>query len=493
MKFRKAALLSLLSALVFLSGLPVWAAHRATHLGHPVTRFATPLEKPGDLRARFRDPKLTPDIASVLRQWGWKGSLDDLHFAAQNARITELQLPIGYTMPFMSTRKDGRATLLREVIWSGPEPVPAYAFSFSSNGRRYRCVTPKACSNFFLEDEGADAPKLQLVKLAPREAGACEPFEMKLQVRNTGRVPLTQVKITDTLPAGLKTPDGRSQFEVDAGTLKPGAGVEFRFPVVASATGTFTNRARATSAEGATADAASVTTVRASALELICTTPEQVIAGRPIRVCLTLRNIGQVAEPNATITLPVPAESQVAEATAGGAITGTAVTWNVASLAPGDRREVCAVFTPTGTNTLVFQPSVQGACAAAESQCATRILGVTAILLEVVDLADPIQVGETATYVITVMNQGFARGDNIRLVCTLPPSQEFVSSSGSTRAVVEGSRVTMEVLPSLESKVVATWQVVAKALRPDDARFSVELHSDQFARPIRENEATQQY
>jgi hypothetical protein len=37
------------------------------------------------------------------------------------------------------------------------------------------------------------------------------------------------------------------------------------------------------------------------------------------------------------------------------------------------------------------------------------------------------------------------------------------------------------------------WQVVVKAAHADDARFGVELRSDQFKRPVTETEATQQY
>ena len=34
---------------------------------------------------------------------------------------------------------------------------------------------------------------------------------------------------------------------------------------------------------------------------------------------------------------------------------------------------------------------------------------------------------------------------------------------------------------------------MVKALKVDDARFKVDLRSDQFERPIREDESTQQY
>ena len=43
-----------------------------------------------------------------------------------------------------------------DVLWAGKKPIDAFAFEFSSNCVRYRLVTPKACSNFWVEDLGKD-------------------------------------------------------------------------------------------------------------------------------------------------------------------------------------------------------------------------------------------------------------------------------------------------------------------------------------------------
>ncbi|MFM8420317.1 MAG: hypothetical protein ACKOEQ_09360, partial [Verrucomicrobiota bacterium] len=133
------------ACVVFLDLAPrVMAEHRATFLGNPATRFADPLVAPEDLRWRFRDPALRRDIEEVLRQWGWKGRLDDLFKAAESAPIVEREIAIGERLPFMSTREKGRPICLVDVVWVGKKPAPAYAFEFASAGRRYRCLTPKA-------------------------------------------------------------------------------------------------------------------------------------------------------------------------------------------------------------------------------------------------------------------------------------------------------------------------------------------------------------
>jgi uncharacterized repeat protein (TIGR01451 family) len=381
----------LLRALVL--GLAVAAAapaaaqqHRATRLGNPATRFAPPLVTPEDLRARLGDPKLKPDIASILRQWAWKGDFDDLIKAIATADITEVKIPVGTRLPFMSSRENGEPVALRDVLWAGDAPIPAYALEFSSKGRRYRCVTPKPCSNFFLEDLGA--------------------------------------------------------------------------PVLA----------------------------------LECSAPAEVPVGRPVQVCLTLRNAGDAAEPKATITLPIPPGAVGVRATTGAGWSGSNVTWEIRGLATNTAKQVCAVFYLAQPGTLPFAATAAGTGAPlARTACQTRVFGIPGILIDAVDLEDPVEVGHEVTYDIKLTNQGTAPCTNVRLVCTLPESEEFVSGTGPTPVRAEGRTLTTEPLASFAPKSKVTWRIIVKALAPDDARFKVNLYADQLKKPIYEEEPTQLY
>ena len=250
--------------------------HRATRLGIPGFRFADPITTPEGLRALFSNARLKPDIASILDQWGWQGDLEDLHRAAATAEVSELKVRPGTRLPFMSTRKNGKPVALFDVLWAGKQPFDAYVFMFSSKGQRYRCVTPKLCSNFFLEPLG-----------------------------------------------------------------------------------------------------------------------------------------------------PVP-------------------------------------------------PQIS-------------------IHFEVVDLEDPIEVGNPVTYDISVLNQGKTPISNIRLLCTVPPNQEFVSGTGVTPVTAQNRKVWLHAVPVLEGKAVARWRVIVKAIGAGDTRFKVECLCDQITEPFVRYEATQQY
>lgn len=363
--------------------------HRATRLGNPATRFAPPLFTPDDLRARFRDPKLQPDFRAVLEQWGWHGELADLFHAAQTHEISAINILIGERMPFMSTRENGKPICLRDVLWAGKEPAPAYAFSFSSKGRRYRCVTPKACSNFYVEDLGPEP---------------------------------------------------------------------------------------------------------APALTLSCNAPAEIPTGRAVEVCLTLINHGTAPAETTTITLPIPPNVRVASRTDSAVVTTNQLIWKIAPLAPNQGKQVCAVFKAAQPGTLNFNArAASTGTNQATTACETRIVGVPAILLEVIDLDDPIDVGNEVTYEIKVVNQGSAPGTNIRLNCILPPSQQFLSATGSSPGTGTNGVVTLEGIAVLPPKETVVWLIKTKALVADDARFKVELHSDQFEKPIVEDESTQQF
>ena len=310
------------------------------------------------------------------------------HAAASN-QVSDIKILVGERMPFMSSRENGKAICLRDVLWAGKEPTPAYAFNFSSKGRRYRCVTPKACSNFFLEDLGPE----------PR-----------------------------------------------------------------------------------------------AALSLTCNAPEEMTTSRAVGVCMTIINSGTTASEPTKLTLPIPAGARVTSRTDRAVVETNRVIWDIAALEPNQGKQVCVVFKSSQPGVLDFYPvALSGKTNSFQSSCSTRVVGIPAILLEVVDLDDPIEVGNEVTYEIKVTNQGTATGTNVRLVCTPPASQQFVSATGTTAVTATNAIITMDSIAQLAPKAFGIWTVTLKAAVSDDARFKIELSSDQFEKPITEDESTQQY
>ena len=93
--------------------------HRATRLGNPATRFAKPIRQADDVRVLVRGDKTKADVAAILNEVAWKGSLDDLDRAAAAAVISAVQIPTGTHLPFMASRHNGRPHALVNVLWAG--------------------------------------------------------------------------------------------------------------------------------------------------------------------------------------------------------------------------------------------------------------------------------------------------------------------------------------------------------------------------------------
>ena len=390
MNMRPVSLLLSLLALWLVPVISVPAQqHFATQLGNPATRFANPLQTPDDLRRMLTSEALRADVDFIARESGFQGDLDDLRRAATNSRILELKIPTKTLLPAMSTRKDGKAVLLREVLWMGKEPIDAYEFYFASKGRRYRVVTPKACANFWVEDYGKQM-----------------------------------------------------------------------LPVLA----------------------------------MQCSAPAEVSLRRPAEVCLTITNSGDELEATTSVTLVVPVDAGFVSATGAGQSEPGRVVWTIRNLMPGTSSNVCAVFKPAQPGAVLFTATARGQVAPqTETRCETRIMGIPAILIEVVDLIDPIDIGENETYEIQVLNQGSAILTNLKVVCTLAEGQEFVSGSGPSQVTAEGSTVNLATVPALHPKDTAVWRVVVKVLKAGDVRFTADVSTDQFQPPILETESTRQY
>ena len=360
--------------------------HRATRLGNPATRFAPTLYSPEDLRARFADEKLRPDFAEILRQWGWAGNLADFFAAGLTNEIVEWQIPVGDTMPFMSSREDGKPICLRNVTWAGAEPIHAYAFKFHSNGRIYRCITPKPCSNFFVVDLG----------------------------------------------------------------LEPKSG-----------------------------------------LAIDCTVPEKVVVGRTVEICLNLHNTGNLPEPMATVTLPVPDTAVVTATTDGGVVTNNYVTWNIPNLPPNATKQVCTVLKTSKPGTLNFNSIASSAAVeTVHSACETEVFGIPAILLEKADDPDPVAIGDTTTYTVKITNQGTVDDSNVQVVVAIAPQLAPVSSA---EGKIDGQTVTLPVIPKLAPKDAVTYKIVAKGVTAGDGHTKFTLSSDMLKSPISAEESTTVY
>ena len=153
-------------------------------------------------------------------------------------------------------------------------------------------------------------------------------------------------------------------------------------------------------------------------------------------------------------------------------------------------------FNLTGTEAANLEATARARarCAPDVSNSArTKVMTIAALLLEAVDVADPVRVGENVVYRITVTNQGSGPDTNIRITAKLPAELQYASATGVTEATAEGQTVKFAPVATLAAGRSAKWELTATAKQAGDVRFEVQLESDSLTKPALKSEPTRLY
>lgn len=355
----------------------------------------------------------------------------------------------------------------------------------ASNG-----LSDNACA-----DTVVTAPSLALVLNCQAELMLCDNVPFRVVVSNNGDGTAKNVMVTVDLPDGLASSDGRNQLSFSAGNLGAGQSKEATFNAKASRVGDYGVRASATADGGLMADSNCSTRIVSPSLAVSKTGPDVRYIGRPATYQITVNNTGNVPARDVILTDTIPAGLQFISASDGGQMSGGRVTWNLGTMEPGSSKSVTTELKATGFGSVVNTATVQAYCADANASYTMEVKGVPAVLLEVIDMNDPIEVGGTETYEIVVTNQGSAPDLNTKIVVTLPPEMDYVSASGPSgeQASVEGKTISFPPYPSLAPKQRIIYKVQTKANAVGDVRFRTTMTSDMLQTPVEETESTHIY
>lgn len=336
-------------------------------------------------------------------------------------------------------------------------------------------------------------PQLALTKSAQAEAMVNELIPVRMVVSNPGTGIAKNVVVTDRLPEGMTTETGMKALKYNIGDLAANQSKEMNLNVKADRTGKFTNVATAT-ADGLTAEASATTIVTMPKLAIVKEATEKQYSGRNITYTIKVTNTGDANAANTVINDPLPEGTTLIGASNGGTASGNQIVWNLGTLAPNASKTVSATVKAVGVGTVRNTACAQADNTAQVCDSAdTQVIGVSAILLEVSDAVDPIEVGQAGKYIITASNQGTARDTNVKISLELEDTMQYATSTGPTAATVSGNTITFAPLPALEARTKVTWTVTVKAVKSGDVRCKVQLDSDQLSRPVMETEATTIY
>lgn len=338
-----------------------------------------------------------------------------------------------------------------------------------------------------------EKPGIAVDKKCPAEVTTCDPIEYIVTIRNTGDTTLKNVKFNDNLPSGCTTTDGKTTVSGSVPDLAAGQAKEARFTVKCGKPGRYDNKVQASADGGLNAEASCSTVVKQPMLEITKSCPGTRFLGRTGTYEIMVTNKGDTASKNTVVTDTLPAGTSFVSATEGGSGSGGGIVWNLGSLEAGQSRKLSATVKFNTSGDLKNTASANGVCAEATASCSTKVEGIPAILLEVIDLEDPIEVGAQTTYEIKITNQGSKADTNIAIELTLPPEEDFISGSGPTPSTAAGKIIKFAPLPSLAPDAVATYRVIVKGNKAGDVRLKVIMTTTELTTPVQETEATRFY
>lgn len=359
-------------------------------------------------------------------------------------------------------------------------------------------VTPQAWVTF----TGSSAmrikvrePKLTLKASALDKVLVGDPAQFTLTVSNPGDGSADQVKIHAVLSEGLEHVRG-NKIDFDLGNLAAG---ESRNVTLLCATRTGGAQKCETTAEaegGLHAKDSATVNVIMPRLDLVLSGPGLRYLERRALYTLKVTNPGDAPATNVTVADVVPAGFKVLAASHGGRhdFQTRTVSWFLGEVGPGQTREVQLEVQAINPGEHKHKATAVGARGLrAESEVMTRVEGVSALLVELVDTEDPIEVNGDTAYEVRITNTGSKTETDIKLVASVPEKMQFKNAQGPARYREEGKTIVFEPIQKLAPRADAIFRINVKALEPGTVRFQIQVTSTNLTEPVIKMEPTRIY
>jgi uncharacterized repeat protein (TIGR01451 family) len=335
-------------------------------------------------------------------------------------------------------------------------------------------------------------PQLAIRMSAPDKVMIGQEQRVKIELRNPGSGDATGVMLFENVPENVKHVAGPA-LEFEIGTLRAGETRELELVLLAEKAGKVVNILTAKAEGNLQVQQQVEFEVIAPALEVEVNGPERRYLERPATYEVSVGNPGTAPAHDVQIITKLPKGMRFVRANNMGEYDAAthAVYWSLAELPEGESGKVELVTMPveTGPQTLEVESRAgQGLADQAKQQIIVE--GLAAIMFEVRDIEDPIEVGGETGYEIRVVNQGTKAATNVQVAVHLPPGMQIVSAEGETQHGTRGGALTFEPLPQLLPKADTLYRVRVQGLQAGDQRITVEVNTDDFAQPIRREEST---
>lgn len=340
-----------------------------------------------------------------------------------------------------------------------------------------------------------EEPDLAVVLKGAQEVIAGETFTQIVHVSNPGTGTAQDIVVHAEIPSGLEHPRGK-RIELAIGTLTAGETREIRLSLTAVAGGEQTLAVEARCGKSLVRQTQTTIQVSAPQLQVNINGPALRYVDRQAQYVTTVKNAGGVPTDNVRVQYHLPVGFEFVKAERGGRHDWSTrtVTWFLGRLEAEQTVELPAVFMAKQSgaqrHSVIVTDEVGGST---EATLETRIDAISAVVMEVVDLDDPVEVGVQTGYEIRIRNDGTREAQNIQVQFDLPREIDLVDTQGPTPARRGKTGIMFRPIESLGPKQRATYRVIVSGQQAGNLRVRARLTQQGGTDPMVVEEQTKFY
>jgi len=336
-------------------------------------------------------------------------------------------------------------------------------------------------------------PVLTIAKTGPATAILGSDVTYNIVVANKGTTLAKNVVVTDAVPDGLSHASGQKELTFALGDLAPNQTTNIPVTFKTTKRGNICNPAVANSSNAGKVNSEACTLVQQPGLRIVKVGEKTLLINRIATYTLLITNTGDITLTGVVVTDNAAAQTAIVDAPGAATLSSNAATWNVGELKAGEQKTFTVKVVSKVPGSFCDNATVASAQGLKDaSEACTEWVGVTGVLVEVVDDPDPIQVGDTTTFTVQVMNQGFTRAiEQIDIKAFFPEETDPVSASDG--GAVSGKNVTWATIATLGPRKTIKYTITAKGVKAGDSRMRVEVTTQGRQTAITELESTTVY
>ncbi len=340
-------------------------------------------------------------------------------------------------------------------------------------------------------------PKLTLSISAPKNIDLGRAVPIQFTVHNPGDGPTEPISVLAEIPGGLEHIRGPN-INIDLGPVDSGETRSFQLVCMTRESGSFTINAKANAGQGLRTSATSKIQISQPSIDLAMEGPRLRYLERKATYKYTVHNPGGGPVSNVFVREVIPQGFSFVGISDGGrydAATRT-VTWYLGDMTPGQKREVQLEVVASQPGIHKHRAVVTAARGLkATSEVTTRVEGVSALLMELADVEDPVEIGAETTYEIRVTNTGSKTETNLQLTCSIPDGMELLNAEclAEVKHNIDGKKIIFAPVPRLAPRADVLYRVRVRGTTAGDLRFRAHIQSDGLTRPVLREESTKVY